>query len=267
VGVHLSEKTVPWRYAAVSLQGAAHLRNDVRCQDHGLADVVTAPDRTPVLVAVAADGAGSAANARLGALSACEAFASFQRLKVPWSPVQFVPDIADATLRDVVAHIANEAATVSEDEATFACTLLGCVVQEDFAMFLQVGDGAIVFRTECDPTWRLALRPHRGEYANETLFVTSPDAPRQMQVRTVEARVTELAIMTDGVEFLAIQLATATPHAPFLEHVMRGLRLEKRPGYSSDHHRFLEDFLSSAAVCQRTDDDKTLILASRLATG
>lgn len=263
----MNQRPAPWRYAGVSVQGTAHLRDCTPCQDCGLVDVVTAADRSPVLVAVAADGAGSAANARLGAIRACEAFASFQRLKVPWSPLQFVPDIADVILRDVIAHIADEAANVSEDTSTFACTLLGCVIQDDLAMFVQVGDGAMVYRIDSDPVWRLALEPHRGEFVGHTVFVTSSDAPRQMRVLTVEERVAEIALMTDGVEFLAIQQATATPHTPFLEHVMRGLRHEARAGYSSDHHRFLEDFLSSAAVCERTDDDKTLILASRLATG
>ncbi|MFQ3678846.1 MAG: PP2C family serine/threonine-protein phosphatase [Fimbriimonadaceae bacterium] len=263
----MTQRAAPWRYAAVSVQGTAHHRDGTPCQDYGLVDVVPAPYDGQVLIAVAADGAGSAVNAGLGAIRTCEAFASFQRLKVPWSPFQFVPDIADAIVRDVIDHIEEEAAGMSEDASAFACTLLGCVIQDDLALFVQVGDGAMVYRVDPDPEWKLALPSHRGEFVGETVFVTSPDARRQMRVRTVEQPISEIALMTDGVEFLAIRQATATPHAPFLEHVMRGLRLERQAGYSLDHHRFLEEFLASAGVCERTDDDKTLILASRRAMG
>lgn len=218
-----------------------------------------------VLLAVVADGAGSAERSAEGAELACLAFQEIANLAVAWLSVEHLkPDFADTALQDVRRQIDQSACDAGERSAAFACTLVAAVVGAEAAVFLQVGDGAAVLRTQSDHAWRLALTPQRGEFANTTIFVTRPDAPRHLKAVRIDRRVTELALMTDGVEFLAIQQATRTPHGPFMDHVLAPLRAERSPGSSNAHIAWLETFLDSPAVNSRQDDDKTLLLATRL---
>lgn len=255
-----------WRHSRASVAGTAHLRAGDPCQDH--AEVASLPAEGParLLVAVAADGAGSAARAADGARLACHAFVEFAGFALdrgtagdPLLDERF-PLLA---LDDLRRELGALAAAAGEPLRDYACTLLAAVVGEDAALFLQLGDGAVVFRAEDEEGWQLALPPGRGEFHNETMFVTHAGAAARLGVRRVAARVRELALMTDGVEFLAVQHQRGQPHAPFLEHVLAGLRAAPSGGPDPGHESWLRGFLGSDAVCRRTDDDKTLVLASR----
>jgi hypothetical protein len=221
-----------------------------------------------IMLAVAADGAGSASRSDEGAREACETFLNFADLAAHRAgrSIAFLPDdFGPATVADIRSSLERLAAEAGASLREFACTLLGAIVTDDSALFVQIGDGAIVYRVgdSGGTEWRLALTPQRGEFANETVFVTRDDAPRRLSLARVQGRIEEVALMTDGVEFLAIHAASGRPHRPFLDHVFRGLRAETGPGYSGTHSDWIEAFLSSAPVCSRTDDDKTLILCCR----
>ncbi len=229
----------------------------------------TGPAR--ILVAVAADGAGSAPRAAEGARLACRAFLDLAGAALadpaPGCAADAIPlgdDFASHALAGIRRALDARAADGDGTVRDLACTLLAAVVGENAALFLQVGDGAIAFRTDHDPAWRLALPPTRGEHSNETVFVTHDEAAHHLGVRRVAARVSEFALMTDGVEFLAVHRARGEPHAPFLDHALAGLRIAP-PGPAPAHADWLGGFLASDAVCRRTDDDKTLLLASRFA--
>ncbi len=250
-----------WRYALASVPGTSHLRAGTGCQDH--AQVLAIPPQG--LIAVAADGAGSALHAAAGARAACAAFAQFAGLALGWigRPGHLTDGFAQDSLHVLRTEIAAIAAEHGAPASAYACTLLGALVTEDSALFVQLGDGAIVHRG-ADTAWRLALPPQRGEHANETVFVTGTDALSQIQAVRIEEPIREFCLLTDGVEFLSIAQRGAVPHAAFFEHVMTGLRAEPRSGEAETHGAWLDRFLRSDAVNRRTDDDKTLVLASRL---
>ncbi len=248
-----------WRYAWASVPGTSHLRNGTACQDH--AEVAPLPDG---LIAVAADGAGSATHATAGARAACAAFLDFSRMALGWiGPDHLSADFARDALADLRAEIDRIAAASGAPASAYACTLLGALVTAEGALFVQLGDGAIVFRTTADGPWRVAAQSQRGEHANETLFVTRGDAAQHIQAVRIAEPVHEFALLTDGVEFLSIKQPQAEPHPAFFEHVMAGLRDAPDPGQSRVHSEWINRFLHSDAVNRRTDDDKTLILATR----
>jgi hypothetical protein len=68
--------------------------------------------------------------------------------------------------------------------------------------------------------------------------------------------------MTDGMERLALRFDSRTPHLPFFEPFFQALRTGDA---SRDLDGALLRFLESESVRSRSDDDKTLILASRIA--
>ena len=216
------------------------------------------------LIAVAADGAGSAAHAQDGARAACAAFLNFSRLAIGWLGPDHLPDgFAQEALADLRAEIERIATAAGAPASAYACTLLGALVTDGGALFVQLGDGAIVFRTAPDAAWRVAARSQRGEHANETLFVTRGDAALHIQAVRITEPVHEFALLTDGVEFLSVKQPQAEPHPAFFEHVMAGLRAVPDAGPSRTHAEWINRFLHSDAVNRRTDDDKTLILATR----
>jgi hypothetical protein len=104
-------------------------------------------------------------------------------------------------------------------------------------------------------------RAQRGEYANETYFLTLEDALEQVQVSVYEKAVNLLAVMSDGLTRLAINLPTDEPHLPFFRPLFAFVAHADEEEQAS---RQLLDFLTSERVCARTDDDKSLVLAVRL---
>ena len=104
--------------------------------------------------------------------------------------------------------------------------------------------------------------PQSGEYLNTTSFLTSPDFQERLQVRLVQGGFTDVALFTDGVERLALQFDSLTPHAPFFHPLFEGVRaIQDVDALAEDLKRFLE----SDSVTKMNDDDKTLLLACRIA--
>jgi hypothetical protein len=101
--------------------------------------------------------------------------------------------------------------------------------------------------------------PQSGEYAYSTNFLTSPQYETHVEYVSVAAPCADVALMTDGLERLALRFDSQTPHAPFFEPFFRAIRAaEDYTGLNAA----LQTFLASAPVRERSDDDKTLILAS-----
>jgi Protein phosphatase 2C len=158
-------------------------------------------------------------------------------------------------------RIASAAGAHDLDPRLFACTLLVAVVDERRGVFFQVGDGAIVYR-HADGGYRPALWPHNGEYANCTWFLTDEDLASRVESTSVED-VHEIALLTDGLQALALRFLVREAHGPFFEPMFARLRRE-RGRRRTRLHGELRAFLESPAVNRRTDDDKTLVLATRL---
>lgn len=146
-----------------------------------------------------------------------------------------------------------------------ACTLNAAAVLPDKAWFIQVGDGATIIQsTESD--MEVVFWPDSGEYANQTYFVT--DVPDDhIHSRLLEGTIDRIAMMTDGLQTLALAMQQRTAHPPFFESMFKGV--EALDGIATEAHIQLQGglsrFLNSAAVNARTSDDKTLVLASRRA--
>ncbi len=145
----------------------------------------------------------------------------------------------------------------------FACTALLAAVSDDAAAFAQLGDGAIVISQRSDPGdcgW--VFWPDRGEYENQTSFITDADSLDRFHFETTKASIDDLAVFTDGLQRLALHFSTLTAHLPFFLPLFQLVRVGDL-GPRSDIKTWIETFLCSERVLQRTDDDKTLILASR----
>jgi hypothetical protein len=249
----------PWKLLCGSAAGTSHQRQGDGCQDyaHG---VVLATGHSPVLVAACADGAGSASQAALGARLACLAFIHLAcEAFREGLPVQDIDARRTLGWHERVRGLMSlEASLHNLELRDLACTLLTAVVGEDGAAFSQIGDGVIVYREAGD--FRTAFWPQAGEYASTTFFLTGGDFEEHLAFRVLGQRVDELALLTDGLQPLTLHYASRTVHAPFFEPMFEAIR--RAPDVQALEGP-LKQFLTSRPVNDRTDDDKTLVLATR----
>lgn len=250
-----------WRWVAASAPGTSHIATQVPCQD-AFGACLTGEG---ALILVAADGAGSAARAEEGARTACEVTVDLLEATLTVGGVpRFSREDAVACLDCVVEILRARAETAGVPLRDYACTLLVAVAGWGGAVFFQIGDGAIVVRdaSGCRPVFW----PETGEYANTTYFITGANAARHLRFYAGATPVRDLAVLTDGLQMLALQFSDQTVHEPFFDPMFDRLRREP-PGMSAGLSAQLEAFLGSAAVNARTDDDKTLLLATSPGTG
>jgi len=147
----------------------------------------------------------------------------------------------------------------------FACTLLAAFVGQDRAAYLQIGDGAIVVSREGQggaKEYDWVFWPDQGEYANETYFATGSYAADKLQFVARYEQVEEVALFSDGIQNMVLDYKTRTASAAFFRPMFGAVR-KLDPGHSSELSTHLIKYLGSRQILSRTDDDKTLILASR----
>lgn len=254
-----------WRWALASVAGTSHVRVGAACQDASACRVVEGADGEGVLIAVASDGAGSAARAAAGAEAACrtllEEVASFcaEDGDLP----ERLDSLARRWVRRFHAEVACMAKAAGLARRDFACTALAALVGSDWAAFLQIGDGAMVISLRDEPDdFAWVFWPERGEYANQTSFLTDRTARAHLRTTAIFAPVDAVALFTDGVQALALHYETRAAHAPFFGPIFAAVGSDgaAEPGGLSGA---LAGFLDSPAVNSRADDDKTLVVAVR----
>jgi hypothetical protein len=248
-----------WKLLFQSVPGAGHRRNGQPCQDRCRVRLERAGE--PVLVLACADGAGSATHAETGARLACDRITRLVRadLREGLAVAHIDSDTAHSWHLRLRRELADEADRLGVGLRQLACTLLLAVVGESAAAFSQIGDGALVLAQAGG--YEAVFWPQSGEYANTTNFVTDPEWDEHLAFAGRPARVDELALLTDGLQALALNFATRTVHGPFFRPMFQRLRVAC-PGEGLP--RALRQFLESESVNARTDDDKTLILATRV---
>ena len=251
-----------WRHIAQSLQGPSHLDEDIPCQDtHSVCVLGEGALRT--LLACVADGAGSAKHSEIGSAIACEATMEHATRFLEANALDAL-QLDDVLLwcddiRDRIRQQANEHGCGVRE---FATTLCVAILGPELAIFFQIGDGAIILGN--DRLYGIVFWPQVGEYANTTNFLTSDEYHEQLEFITATGQFTKIALMTDGIERLALRFDVQTPHVPFFDPLFKAL---KSTSEVENLNRDLRTFLSSDSIHNRTDDDKTLVLATRCTDG
>ena len=253
-----------WKYAYASVVGTRHSKQSVPCQDSSECRVLASAGG-PVLVAVASDGAGSAGRAEVGAALATSLFV--EEVESLLARGGGLHEVTQPFVGGWVARFQAEVQERSraEEMATgeFACTLLAALVAADGAAFLQIGDGAIVKSAKGpEGNYECIFWPQQGEYANVTNFVTDANAWEKLDYILVGDYIEEVALLTDGLQNLALHWQSRTAYSPFFRSMFTPLH-GAGEGHLEDLSFSLASYLESPKINDRTDDDKTLILATR----
>lgn len=254
-----------WRTAHASVIGTSHVATGTPCQDAGYCEVLVAADGSEVLVAAVADGAGSAKRSEEGARLAVRSFLStFGPLAVAKSSLEEIDHARLITwFRDLRGEIATMAEAGGNVVGDYACTFLAAVVGPARAVFLQIGDGAIVVRDRDTADFSWMFWPQHGEFANTTNFLTQDNFEGALEIEIVEGELCEIAIFSDGIERLVLDIAGMTVHTPSLKPIFTWLAGTAPTVGTTIPAPGLVAYLGSEQINRRTDDDKTLVMATR----
>lgn len=249
-----------WKYLNESVDGTSHRQTGLACQDASFVTPYSVED-DDVIILACSDGAGSAKEAKLGAGLTCAGITSAATSFFESGHVlsELTDSAVSEWIREVRASLSNHADGAGIGIRDLACTLLFGVVGERRAFFAQVGDGAIV--TLQDGRYSPVFWPQSGEYQNTTFFVTDEELDHRVQIVSIERRIDELSMFTDGLQMLALNYAGRAAHEPFFTPMFKALRAAVD---RQDLIVPMRQFLDSPGVNSRTDDDKTLVLATRV---
>ena len=221
-----------------------------------------------VIISVA-DGAGSARYSKIGSKTVATVAVETLKNRLKFNPaIARYKEIASKEL----LYAANRAVRALRSEASdrevspkdLATTLQIVLANESLVAAIHVGDGRTVVM-EDDKLENLS-KPFNGEYANETVFVTTNDGDLEnirgldqpdQQERDGE-RISGVAVSTDGLDPLAVTLATDEPFEGFYKSAFQ------IPWQIEDNEpTALSIALGKIETRQKSPDDITVVVASK----
>lgn len=250
--------THEWRCIGASVIGLSHKRHEQPCQDYWSHRILP----TGELVVAVADGAGSALMAQAGAHLVVEgALAALQALRQRYQPA------SRKAWRDLVAHafgaaqrsVGRHAEQTGYTPRDYAATLLLAVITPELVVCGLIGDCAIVIAS-AEGELQSLCQPQRGLYANTTYFATHHRHQERLDLQLWEGAVRQVALFSDGLLSLAMNIEQNRPYAPFFTPLFA---FAAEATDSVQAGQALATFLASERVNQRTHDDKTLVLITR----
>ena len=249
-----------WKTVARSSIGSAHIKKSLPCQDFAEIREIA----KGLIIGACADGAGSAQKSEVGAQQAVDA--ALRSMERHGFSMLKSEEEARKTFSAVLAEVKENlfAAAEIHDVAVkqLNCTLLCFVATPRRLVAAQIGDGFLVYRrSDKEATaaaeYELLFEPDRGEFANQTVFVTSKRAQKALQVGLVEGDLDFLAAGSDGLLPVAVRYKDWSPHGPFFAPFYTFLK-DDPP--KAEMESEIDSFLASDRLNKKTDDDKTLML-------
>lgn len=203
-----------WFVVYGSVKGNSHISQNIPCQD----DSFYMPLANGWGIAVVCDGAGSAKNSDMGSKYAtqviCKLFADSIE-KEGWLISQKLPNqvewerIARDELKMALSGLNKYASDKELELTSLACTAIVVIHSPYGLLVTHIGDGRAGF---CDENgkWHSSIIPHKGEEANQTIFLSSyawiKNETLQMsgvkvpESRVINQKVTAFTLMSDGCE-------------------------------------------------------------------
>jgi serine/threonine protein phosphatase PrpC len=252
-----------WRYAHASVIGLSHLNNDTSCQDRFACESFPS-DEGEILIVAVADGAGSTSEGEIGAEIACETFIEQIKAFLQTSDASvnlLTEDFALHWIGYFQMQIRKIATDKKKDIREFASTLVGAVIGKNCGVFYQVGDGGAVFSVNGEAqSYQFGVQPADSEYVNMTDFLTDETAGSSLRFAQIKEPIEDIILFSDGIYSVAVDYQNNLPHEPFLRPMIAPLRNSLEINGLNEK---LKSFLSSPKLNEKTDDDKTIVLASR----
>lgn len=254
-----------WSTVYASVIGTSHLKTGAPCQDASQCRTIKLADEQEVFIGIVSDGAGSASHSQVGSEIAVNMF-----LKKFTEIIQIEDDIYKID-KDCILNFLNEVRLrifeIAESEGLsareFACTILGAIVGLNHSIFFQIGDGAIVISETGSNDYGWIFWPQHGEFANQTNFITQDNVAEVFEFCYLNKSFYNIALFTDGMERLILDFSNQSVFAPSLNSIFEWLQNNLQINPDENPSLALTTYLNSSFINDRTDDDKSLIMASR----
>ncbi len=251
-----------WKAIGKSVIGTSHIASGKACEDALQYIVEKDTHGNEVLICCVSDGAGSAQYAgEASAFCTSEVLSSLSALATAGTAL--TEAYLYSLLEDIYDELQTQANANGAEIYDYSCTLLGCFITPTQAVFFQIGDGAIV-RDDAGGAYTYIWWPHNGEYQNVTAFLVDDRNFSHLQMTVIEERIDEVALFTDGIQMLALNNEYKQVHQPFFSSLFQHLRMADVDDKVNMLNVKMEAYLGGDRINARTDDDKTLFLATRL---
>lgn len=251
-----------WKAIGKSITGSSHIATGKGCEDAITYEELSGKNGNTLICCIS-DGAGSATHAAYAAQYTVTKATELIR-EIVLNESELTEALIYTIAEDIYHGLEQEAMQQEVPMCEYACTLLGCIITEGTSAFFQVGDGAIIRNDEADG-YCTVWWPQNGEYHNTTYFITDDNSFANLRVLITDTPVQEVALLTDGLQMLALNMETTSVHQPFFRDLFTFLRQADTENKVAVLNRKLAEFLDSERINLRTDDDKTLFLATRQA--
>ena len=170
--------------------------------------------------------------------------------------------VTPEALRDWVVQIRERIESQADAQQSkireYACTLLFIIASDAGTVCAQIGDGAIIIKH--DSKLHVAIWPDNGEYANETFFVTHDDSQSLLHIESF-GPISDFIVSSDGLQRLALNEAEKSAYPGFVNPLFATVRATNNIEGLKER---LEAFLQSPRINDRTDDDKSIVIACRV---
>jgi len=202
-----------WVVVGASVQGNGHKATNTPCQDSHSYEYLG----NGWGIAIVSDGAGSAKNAEKGSkIVSNRAMFHFKNLIThkQWVEKNVIPsdqeweELAFRVLKQVRDDMNMVAQKTNEPLKSLNATAIVVIHTPDAILSTHVGDGRAGYR-DAEGNWKPLITPHKGEEANQTIFLTSDfwDIPffKLSDTRVPESKITHekpygFVLMSDGSE-------------------------------------------------------------------
>jgi hypothetical protein len=256
-----------WNTAYASAIGTSHEKTGSPCQDACHCRVIYTNDRQEIFLGIASDGAGSASRSEVASKLAVEMFLEkFSRLIKTENDICLIDrNVVLDWLEEVKTQIFITAKNEALSPREFACTILGAVVGQNHSIFFQIGDGAIVVSETPIDEYGCIFWPQHGEFANQTNFIVQENLSEILEFEYSQGTVNRVALFTDGIERLVLDFSDRSVYPPALNSIFEWLHNNPQLNPDEIPSSALFTYLNSSFINSRTDDDKSLVMATRAA--
>lgn len=268
-----------------SVRGKGHIQTELPCQDNNKYTYLT----NGWGIAVVSDGAGSASKSQIGSKIVVERatthFVDVIR-EMEWIEQNVLPSnedwaqIAYSVLRRVYNDIADFAQQKNIAIKNLSATVIVLIHSPLGILSTHIGDGRAGYRN-CNGEWHSIIAPHKGEEANQTIFITSQfwDRPSFRmsghlipESVIIRENVSGFTLMSDGCENTSWQISqmdrntgkVCDPNQPFqkffdpLTNTL--IQFHNDRVDANKRAEAWYTFLDTSKEFSKEVDDKTLIL-------
>ena len=188
----MSKTVSRWMVVSAAVQGLSHEGKGVPCQD-----AVHHVQRDGVTVVALADGAGSARYAEPGAESVVHSICDLLGRSFDTFSAMESSTVAVALVRHLHERLYPVAREFSTNIRELASTLAFVAVKRGRYLAGNLGDG--VLGCERNGQLEVLCHPQRGEFINQTYFVTGQNAAEQLEIKKGGSEgITAFFLMSDG---------------------------------------------------------------------